>query len=90
MISGELHSWATTTSAPAERLVEVELRSAIATQDDPRHQDLGDRQRRTWALGERIRQAPAVDWLVDHDLVAAAQKLPRDAAQEMGVAVIPA
>ena len=71
-----------------ERLVKVELRSAIATQDDSWHQDFALAGPGPGTSAERIRQAPAVRLARNHDLVATAQKLPRDATQEMGVAVI--
>jgi hypothetical protein len=57
---------------------------------DLRHQRGGFGQHRGAAIPDCIQPAPAVVWLIDRDPMTAAGKLPRDAANEMGVAIVPA
>jgi hypothetical protein len=41
-------------------------------------------------IAEQVEAAPSVDWLIDGHFVATIDQLACNAAQEMGIAVIPA
>ncbi len=75
---------------PVERAVEVEALAGIGLGHEGRKGSAEARQRRLALLGQEIRPAPRPLGLENADLVPPRLKLAQHAAQEMGVAVVPA
>src|SRR5579885_364961 len=74
----------------AQRAVEVERGEMISVLRDTRHQARGLLERSAAAVLQGIDRAPGVFGFVYRDAMAAPHQLAANAAQEMGVAGIPA
>ena len=72
-----------------ERTIEIEARQIVGGRAEPRERRWNSRNGSLAVIRQEMAPAPAVRRLVQRDLVPARHQLAHDAAQEMGVAVVP-